>query len=96
VALGVPRAQAHRWPDPPGWWARAAACVHRYESPDWHQRGWLYSGGFQFMDSSWRSVGGRGRAADATPAEQTWRAWLLYQEAGWGAWPNTSRICGLR
>jgi len=48
------------------------------------------------MDSSWRSVGGQGRAADAAPAEQTYRAWLLYLEVGWGAWPTTSRICGLR
>lgn len=98
AAGGVRGAAATRhWPDPPAWWARAAECVHRYESTDWHQRGY-YSGGYQFLDSTWWSVGGRRgtRAADATPAEQTWRAWLLYQQVGWSAWPTTSRMCGLR
>jgi hypothetical protein len=70
-------------------------CVHRYESPDWHQHGY-YSGGFQFLDSTWRAVGGRGRAGDHSRAEQTYRAWLLYCQVGWAAWPNTSRLCGLR
>jgi hypothetical protein len=96
AAAGAARAQAQHWPDPPGWWSQAATCVHRYESTSWHQRGPLYSGGYQFLDSSWHAVGGHGRAADATRDEQTWRAWLLYLDAGWGAWPNTSRICGLR
>ena len=95
AACGVHAAAAKQWPDPPAWWDRAAACVHSYESSDWHQRGY-FSGGYQFLDSTWHAVHGRGRAADASPAEQTWRAWLLYQQVGWAAWPSTSRLCGLR
>jgi len=95
MAGGVRVASAHRWPDPPAWWLQAASCVHRYESPDWHQRGY-FSGGLQFLDSTWHAVGGRGRAADATPEEQLYRGWLLYEQVGWSAWPNTSRLCGLR
>jgi len=96
LALGVHVAQARKWPDPPAWWTQAAACIHRYESLDWHNRNSYFSGGYQFMDSTWHSVGGNGRAADASSAEQTYRAWLLYQQVGWAAWPSTSRICGLR
>ena len=96
AAAWAPRAKAARWPDPPAWWTRAAACVHRYESTDWHDHGSLSSGGYQFLDSTWRAVGGHGRAGDATVGEQTYRAWLLYREVGWSAWPNTSRLCGLR
>ena len=97
AAAGIHGAAAarHQWPDPPAWWARAAACVHQYESRDWHQRGY-FSGGYQFLDTTWWSVGGHGRAADASPAEQTYRAWLLYCHVGWTAWPNTARMCGLR
>jgi hypothetical protein len=95
MAVGVADAHAQKWPDPPAWWARAAQCVHRYESPDWHQEGY-FSGGYQFLDSTWWAVGGHGRAGYASPAEQTYRAWLLYCRVGWSAWPNTSAICGLR
>jgi hypothetical protein len=95
AAAWVHGAQA-KWPDPPAWFLRAADCVHRHESPNWHLRNWPYAGGMQFLDSTWRSVGGRGSAADASPAEQLWRAFLLYERDGWGAWPNTSQLCGLR
>jgi hypothetical protein len=97
MAAWIPGAKAQpKWPDPPAWFTRAALCIHRYESPDWHIHNWPYSGGLQFLDSTWHTVGGHGQAGDASVGEQLWRAWLLYQQAGWGAWPNTSRICGLR
>lgn len=70
-------------------------CIHRYESPDWYQHGY-FSGGFQFLDSTWHAVGGTGRAGDHSIAEQIWRAYILSQRVGWSAWPNPSRLCGLR
>jgi len=90
-AVGV---EGRHWPDPPGWWTRAAMCVHSYESTDWHAEGY-FSGGFQFLDSTWQAVGGHGRAGYASVPEQIYRAWLLYRQVGWTAWPNTARICGL-
>lgn len=79
---------------PPAWWLAAADCVHRHESIDWFQRG-AFSGGMQFLDSTWHAVGGSGRAADHSPAEQLYRAYLLWRSQGWSPWPNTSRMCGL-
>ncbi len=52
-----------------------------------------YHGLYQFDRTTWRSVGGSGRASAATPAEQTYRAQLLYlRRGGAGAWP----VCGSR
>lgn len=51
-----------------------------------------YFGLYQFDVSTWASVGGEGNPADATPAEQTHRARLLYEERGAAPWP----VCGWR
>jgi uncharacterized protein YabE (DUF348 family) len=45
-----------------------------------------YYGLYQFSLSTWRSVGGSGNPVDASAAEQTYRAKLLYQKAGSGQW----------
>lgn len=49
-----------------------------------------YRGLYQFDLPTWRSVGGTGDPAQATPAEQTKRARLLYADRGRAPWP----VCG--
>jgi hypothetical protein len=53
-----------------------------------------YYGLYQFSLQTWSSVGGTGKPSDASPAEQTYRAQLLYQKVNgrWqGQWPNCGR-----
>jgi peptidoglycan hydrolase-like protein with peptidoglycan-binding domain len=45
-----------------------------------------YYGAYQFDQSTWESVGGTGRPHEATPAEQDYRALILYRERGWEPW----------
>ncbi|MDQ1293816.1 MAG: ubiquitin-like protein [Actinomycetota bacterium] len=45
-----------------------------------------YYGLYQFSPSTWASVGGSGNPSDASSAEQTYRAKLLYNKAGAGQW----------
>lgn len=49
-----------------------------------------YYGLYQFSLSTWGSVGGSGYPNQASPAQQTYRAQLLYDRAGASAWP----VCG--
>lgn len=49
-----------------------------------------YYGLYQFTESTWRSVGGSGLPTQASSAEQTHRAQILYQRSGAGQWP----VCG--
>ncbi|HET8565159.1 MAG TPA: transglycosylase family protein [Solirubrobacterales bacterium] len=49
-----------------------------------------YRGLYQFDFGTWESVGGSGDPAAASPAEQTYRAALLYSESGSSPWP----VCG--
>ena len=49
-----------------------------------------YRGLYQFSIATWRSVGGSGDPIDASPAEQTYRAKILYNRSGRGQWP----VCG--
>ncbi len=59
-----------------------------------------YGGGWQFLPSTWASVGGSGDVyaiARTPPREQLYRAWLVYLRDGhsfreWG----TAGACGLR
>lgn len=60
-----------------------------------------YGGGMQ-MDSVFqsnygpeflRAYGAAGRWPVSAQLLAAWRGWL---KQGWGAWPNTSRACGLR
>jgi soluble lytic murein transglycosylase-like protein len=49
-----------------------------------------YYGKYQFDMGTWASVGGSGNPAEASEAEQDYRAALLYSRAGSSPWP----ICG--
>lgn len=50
-----------------------------------------YYGLYQFDTGTWRSVGGRGLPSKARPAEQTYRAKLLYKQRGRQPWPHCGR-----
>ena len=50
----------------------------------------LYFGLYQFSVGTWAGVGGSGNPANASPAEQTARAQVLYSRAGRSPWP----VCG--
>ena len=50
-----------------------------------------YYGLYQFDMGTWASVGGHGSPAAASPAEQSYRASLLYARAGSSPWP----VCGV-
>lgn len=94
---------AMRW-QPDRGWLRGAFCIHRHESVDWHlaYRDWAgnsspYSGGFQFLASTWRAAGGAGHAYQWSPREQLYRAWITWLRSGssWRQWGTAGR-CGLR
>lgn len=46
---------------------------------------------YQFNLATWRSVGGRGTPVQASAAEQTLRAQLLYMRRGAAPWPTCGR-----
>jgi hypothetical protein len=52
--------------------------------------GGRYFGLYQFDLQTWRGRGGKGNPIDASPAEQTKRAKMLYADRGRAPWP----ICG--
>jgi hypothetical protein len=49
-----------------------------------------YMGLYQFDQGTWESVGGSGSPTEASAAEQSYRAALLYSESGSSPWP----VCG--
>ena len=51
-----------------------------------------YYGLYQFDVGTWRSVGGSGLPTQASAAEQTYRAKLLYKARGRSPWPNCGRL----
>ena len=101
LAAGAAPAEAHsrRAPSRPraapsaATWDRLAKCE---SGGNWHIRGRTYSGGLQFDARTWRSVGGRGVAADASKGEQIARATDLHSLRGWKPWPGCSRKLKLR
>lgn len=72
------------------------ACIRSYEqgvegyATD---TGNSFFGAYQFSLSTWRSVGGSGSPADASPAEQDMRAQMLYEREGLVPWPTPARMC---
>lgn len=92
VRGAVPRS----W-SPPAWWLQQAACIRLHEGWWTANTGNGYAGAYQFRHSTWASVGGRGSAHQASPREQTYRAWLLWLRSGrsWSQW-GTAGMCGLR
>jgi len=55
-----------------------------------------YYGGLQFALGSWEAVGGSGYPHRASKTEQIYRAELLLDRQGWGAWPACSTMLGYR
>jgi muramidase (phage lysozyme) len=51
-----------------------------------------FFGAYQFLPSTWRAVGGRGMPHLASPAEQDYRAALLYVAQGPGPWPRCGYV----
>jgi hypothetical protein len=93
------RAARDPWP---AWWARQAACIRSHEGWPTAATGNGYEGSYQFLRSTWESVGGAvdrsGHWASVVPLrEQTYRAWLLWRRSGnsWSQW-GTAGMCGLR
>ena len=58
-----------------------------------------YSGGLQFLHSTWRAYGGQEFAPlayQASREQQIIVAERILDDVGWGAWPTCSRRLGLR
>lgn len=51
-----------------------------------------YYGLYQFMQSTWESVGGTGVPTQSGAGEQTYRAQILYNRSGAGQWPVCGRL----
>jgi Transglycosylase-like domain len=84
-------------PPPPQTWTWPWSCIAQYESGGnpAEDTGNGYYGGLQFDLTSWYAAGGVGMPQDASIAEQEAVANTLLTMQGWGAWPNTSAMCGL-
>ncbi len=79
------------WPDI-SMWERLASCE---SGGNWAvNTGNGYFGGLQFNQTSWAWVGGEGLPHQASRAEQIYRASLLWEYQGWGAWPGCTRSFG--
>lgn len=51
-----------------------------------------FYGAYQFNLQTWYGVGGTGNPAAASPREQDYRAYLLYQRRGTQPWPHCGRL----
>lgn len=75
------------------WWCIA---VHESGGNPAENTGNGFYGAFQFTLSSWRGAGGGpGLPSSYSYGAQLAVAQRLQQMQGWGAWPNTSRMCGV-
>jgi len=75
-------------------WTRLAQCE---SNGDWRANtGNGFSGGLQFTASTWRAYGGVGSPASASRDQQIAVAQRVLAGQGWRAWPNCSRMLGLR
>lgn len=73
-------------------WAAMARCESQGNPRSSNRAG--YYGLYQFSIPAWKSVGGTGSPSDATVAEQTMRAQMLFLKRGrhWrGSWPACGR-----
>jgi hypothetical protein len=91
----------------PTWWLTQAICIHGKEGALTDNTGNSYFGGWQFLRSTWESVGGPYEIAFDHPGdpsypftaparEQLFRAWLVWNRDGgsWREW-GTAGACGL-
>lgn len=79
--------------NPTQWEIATLARIRRCESGGNYSivsRSGRYRGAYQFDIPTWRSVGGSGDPAAASPAEQDYRALLLLRARGTRPWP----VCG--
>jgi hypothetical protein len=74
-------------------WAALAHCESGMTNAD---TGNGYYGYFQFLPSTWRSVGEVGLPTDYGYSHQRAAAQTLQARSGWGQWPACSRALGLR
>lgn len=90
----VTTAQGRKWPSPPSWFVKDMHCIGFYES---HNGADPSAGGNLYgMLQGWAQVGGYGFAGNASPEEQMYRTWLLYNwairnkgySARWTPWDN--------
>lgn len=72
-------------------WAALAMCESG-GNPTIVSRNGLYYGLYQFSVGTWQAMGGSGLPSQASAAEQTARAELLYARSGAGQWP----VCGAK
>ena len=82
------------WPPmPPGWQPLGGtfACIRQMESSDNYSA--AGGGAYQFLDSTWHSLGQPGTASDAPPWVQDAMAVALQQRSGWSQW-TTAPLCG--
>lgn len=70
-------------------WAALAECESSGNPKAVNPAG--YYGLYQFSLRTWASVGGSGNPVDASVAEQTNRAQILYNKAGAGQWPHCGK-----
>ncbi len=70
-------------------WAALARCESGGNPKAYNPAG-PYYGLYQFLASTWRSVGGTGVPTEHSASEQTYRAQILYRRSGAGQWP----VCG--
>jgi hypothetical protein len=86
------QAEQHVESVPGGPSAETLASIRECESGGNYQddTGNGFYGAYQFMQGTWEAVGGKGSPAEASPAEQDYRAALLYARSGAGQWP----VCG--
>jgi hypothetical protein len=80
------------------YYTSGAQCVHDHEGSWTSDTGNGYYGGYQYDLGTWIAAGGTryaARADEATPLEQIMITRAKVQREGWGAWPNTARMCGL-
>jgi hypothetical protein len=92
------KARLHPAPAPAAaGWSPPWDCIARYESGGnpAANTGNGYYGGLQFSLETWTAYGGQGNPAGASIPEQEAVARRVLAAQGWGAWPNTSRLCGL-
>lgn len=76
--------------------AAVLACIRSYEQGSAGyatDTGNGFYGAYQFDMPTWRSVGGSGNPAHASPAEQDDRAWALYLARGLQPWPTPAKRC---
>jgi len=75
-------------------WGIFQAIAQCESNGEWHIEGY-FSGGLQFLDSTWHAVGGTGRAGQHSKLEQIYRAMLLKDRSGYGNWPVCRGAAGV-